>query len=65
MNKKKLLLIFMLIISHLALGALAWRGGGEFAIDKLTRELTNELATNGRLEPCFAALLREQQEIAP
>lgn len=51
MNKKKLLAVFMLIISYLIVGALAWRGGGEFVANKLTREA----AANPQLMQCLIA----------
>lgn len=49
--KKKLLLIFMLIVSYLLVGALAWRGGGEFVAEKLSRAA----AENPQLMQCLIA----------
>lgn len=51
MNKKKLLLIFMLAISYLLLGSLSWRAGGEFVAEKLSRAA----AANPHLMQCLIA----------
>lgn len=49
MNKKKLLVVLMLAISYLLVGALAWRGGGEFVAEKLSRAA----AANPQLMQCL------------
>lgn len=62
--KKKLLLIFMLIVSHLALGALAWRGGGLYALGKVSEAMQEEIRAGGVSAECFDPW-RRREEIAP
>jgi len=66
MSKKKLLVVFMLIVSYLLLGSLAWHAGEESAAKKIADESTRLMVEGGRLNPCFEAMQKAAEtEIAP
>lgn len=64
MTKKKLLLIFMLIVSYLLVGAGAWRGGGLYALNKISEVMQEEIRAGGVGAECFDPW-RRREEIAP
>lgn len=61
MSKRKLLAVFMLAVSYLLVGSLAWRAGGEFVANKLTREA----AANPQLMQCLIAAFPEAYPLGP